>query len=328
MWIVRVCLSNEGDSRGGSDVEAGYGYDGAPIEMKLSQIYQPIQNDLDLAKKRLIADVKKLADRYVGGSGENGSKGRATKKISSTRLAIDAIAHLFGSSGKSLRPALLLLSAGASSPGGYRRKRATGAAAGMVELIHSASLIHDDVIDESHHRRSIVSVHSKFGVKVAILAGDILFSHGFEVLTNLEETPNEVKIELLGIFSGLTKQMCYGEIAEQQVIEGTESIDEYLEIVELKTARLFSVSCKVGSILADGSDRATEAAGRFGLNFGYAYQLADDRADNDSIYRGDSDLIDRTNSYMSGAREALYELEPSPYRNSLDELCSFVAPIS
>lgn len=298
------------------------------MPMKLSQIYEPIQDDLIVAKKRLIDDVKKLAGRYVDGPGRNGGKSLASTKVSPTRLAIDAIAHLFGSSGKSLRPALLLLSAGASNPSGYRRKRATEAAAGMVELIHSASLIHDDVIDESNHRRSIVSVHGKFGVKVAILAGDILFSHGFEVLTNLEETPDSIKIELLGIFSDLTKQMCYGEIAEQQVIEGTESVDDYLEIVELKTARLFSVSCKVGAILADGNGSATEAAEQFGLNFGYAYQLADDKADNDSVYRGKTDFTERSNAYMKSAREALCELEPSPFRNSLDELCSFVAPSS
>ena len=278
--------------------------------MKLTNVYEPISADLESVRSSLRTSVRALVEQYarhsVGG------------------LTLSAIEHLFEAKGKSLRPALLLLSAGATRPDGYERKEAIRRAAGIVELIHSASLIHDDVIDESVRRRKIPSVHSKYGVKVAILAGDILFSHGFDVLASLPDTPEAMKLDLLGSFANLTKQMCYGEIFEQQSAGGIDSIDRYVEIIELKTARLMSVSCLVGSVLAGGDSRERSACEEFGLNFGVAYQLVDDFKDRDSIYKGDMDYLGRAREYMDRATGALGEMKDSVFRKSLSALCEFV----
>jgi geranylgeranyl pyrophosphate synthase len=278
--------------------------------VKLTHVYAPIAADLESVRSRLREDVRALVAQYSGHSVGG--------------LTLSAIEHLFEAKGKSLRPALLLLSAGVTRPGGYERREAIQRAAGIVELIHSASLIHDDVIDESVHRRRIPSVHSKYGIKIAILAGDILFSHGFDVLSSLPETPEAMRLDLLGSFAGLTKQMCSGEIFEQQSAKGTDSIDRYIDIIELKTARLMSVSCLVGSVLAGGDKGERAACEDFGLNFGVAYQLVDDFKDRDSIFTGDMDYLARAREYMDRATCALSGMQQSVFRESLAALCEFV----
>ncbi len=309
---MRIRVPDENDNRGGSVVDTRFRSYGAigvdPV--RLSSIYSPIQGDLDAARKQLRVEVHSLVAKY--------------SESTAGGVALTAIEHLFGTNGKSLRPALLLLSAGATRPEGYGRRQAARLAAGIVELIHSASLIHDDVIDESIHRRKALSVHKKYGVKIAILAGDILFSHGFEVLAALPDTPDAMKLELLSHFADLTKQMCYGEIFEQQSSGGTDSFERYLDIIELKTARLMSVSCRVGSVLAGGDVEEAELCGRIGLNFGLAYQLVDDKTDKDSIYTGALDYVEAARDYMKKAEVALLRLPSSPYRRSLSALCEFI----
>ena len=243
--------------------------------MKLTSILSPIRRDLGAVESFVLSDLKALRDRHL-------HRGEIP-------LSFAPVRHLFSSRGKSLRPALLLLSSGAVSKSDSLQSDASHQAASVVELVHSASLIHDDVIDESNNRREIESVHQKYGVKTAILAGDILFSHSFTVLKRLPNVSDAVKLELFELFSELAKQMCFGELLEQKHESGTDSLNDYLRILDLKTARLMSVSALAGAKLAGGNETQVEAAGLFGFEFGMAYQLVDDFVDGDSIYRGNID---------------------------------------
>ena len=274
--------------------------------MKLAQIYEPIQKDLDLVRDEVRTIVRDLA----------------TASGARNKVFLPMVDHLFGSSGKSLRPALVLFSAGVTKPDGYKAIEAVIRVAAIAELVHSASLIHDDVIDESSHRRKSISVHGKYGVKMAVLAGDILLSHAFDMIASLPDTSSEVRLNLFQNFAELTKQMCYGEIFEQQFDSGSHEM--YVKIIELKTARLMSVCCRVGALIAGGDETAVNKFERFGLDFGYAYQLIDDYKDGDSGVSDDFNFLETAKIYSDDAINTLNLFSTSTYRNNLEALCGFI----
>ena len=200
-----ICLPDKNNyHRRGKLISVGFGRHGINV-MKLDNIYKPIADDLIGVREILNDSLAKMA-RNAG----------ATKQDEFIKRAIN---HLFMVSGKNLRPALVLFAARSIANISDELKPAIQQLAAVVELIHSASLIHDDVIDESDHRRKLISVHRKFGIKNAILIGDILYAHAFAILTDLCAVEDRVKLKLFDIFSELTKKMCYGEIFEQQVIK-------------------------------------------------------------------------------------------------------------
>lgn len=280
--------------------------------MKLNDIYQPILEDLAQSRKRL-HDSLAAVGRKAGIGGHD-------------RFINKAINHLFTAPGKGLRPALVLFSAKATSNFVENRMDAILQLAVVVELIHSASLIHDDIIDEAEHRRKLVTVHRKFGPKTAILVGDILYAHAFSLVEGLPSIEEREKLRLYAIFSDLTMKMCYGEIFEQQVIEKSKDIglDDYLRILEWKTARLMSVCCMVGSVAAAGSEEQIKSFEQFGLDFGFAYQLADDLLDQDSICTDDINLGALTKKFTDKSQNDLSNLLDSKYRRGLISLSEFV----
>ncbi len=187
--------------------------------------------------------------------------------------------------GKRLRPALLLFAAGAAGHGEHGRTRTNtdghGQAmadavllAAAVEMVHTASLIHDDVIDESSERRKGAALHKVIGTRAAIILADYLFVQGLALLESVKRTslvPEVVREVLV---------MCEGQWLEMKVAAGATCTErQYHEVIEKKTAALFAFCCRAGGRLR-GADAAELAAlDEFGRNFGFVFQLLDDAED-------------------------------------------------
>ena len=258
--------------------------------MKLEEIYHPISAELDRVENLLNSEMNRAVERGRGGAND-----KLTKR---------AISYLLSKPGKHLRPALVLFSSKALH--GESNDSLIELAA-AVELIHSASLVHDDIIDEAEKRRSLLSVHRKYGVKIAILVGDVLFAQAFSIVANLPGVPDAMKVRLFSILADLTKRMCYGEIFEQNVLKSVQKVskEDYLRILEFKTALLMSVACRCGAILANAEEDKEERLAAFGLSFGFAYQLTDDHKDGDSIYGGKNDLINMARDHIEDIKIGL-----------------------
>ena len=174
--------------------------------------------------------------------------------------------------------------------------------------------------------RLVVSMNKKFGVKIAILIGDILYSQTFGLLSGLPGVTPEEKITLFRLFADLTEKMCSGEIHEQQVVEGADGLDEsgYLKILENKTALLMGMSARCGAMLAGADEKSVRLMDEFGTLFGLAYQLNDDFQDQDSLIGGDIDLLARAEGFVNLAKDRLSSLGSSVYREKLGHLCDYV----
>ena len=195
-------------------------------------------------------------------------------------LMVEVSDHLLEASGKRLRPALVLL---CGSFAGEHSERLTRVAT-AVELIHMATLVHDDIIDDAALRRGVASARDRFGDPVAVLAGDFLFAKAFQLFASVNDprVVNEAA-EVVGV-------MCSGEI-QQQLDQGrVASESEYFARIEAKTARFIEASCRLGAMAA-GLDRSAEdLLARFGHDMGMAFQVIDDVLDwsEDSMQLGKS----------------------------------------
>ena len=180
--------------------------------------------------------------------------------------------YLRKSGGKRVRPSLLLLSTLAS--GGDGRAESVIRMATVMEMIHTATLVHDDIIDNADTRRNKPSVNARFGNQASVLMGDWLYMTAFEV------SLRERSLEILDILTELTRKMTEGELIQLTVI-GRSDIDRdtYFDILRRKTAFLFSACCEIGAILSGANDNTRRNLREFGLNLGTAFQLADDVLD-------------------------------------------------
>lgn len=279
--------------------------------MTLETIYRPIEAELESVHDLLEKEMEQAIE-----PGRGGAYDRFTKK---------AIGYLLGRPGKHLRPALVLFSAKAM------KAEITPVfiqMAAVVELIHSASLVHDDIIDEAEKRRMLASVHRKYGVKIAILVGDVLFTLAFSIVAELPGVDAATKVRLFNILTDLTKRMCYGEIFEQRVVEEKEDIDreDYVRVLEFKTALLMSTASRCGAILAGADEKQEEALAAFGLNFGYAYQLIDDFKDKDSIFTGSLDLVTMAEEYVRDTKSNLGMFCKDDVVESMLNLAEYILP--
>jgi octaprenyl-diphosphate synthase len=180
--------------------------------------------------------------------------------------------YLRASGGKRVRPSLLLLSNYAV--GGVASNENVIRLATVMEMLHTATLVHDDIIDNADTRRNRPSVNARFGNQTAVLMGDWLYMSAFE--TSLEER----SLEVLDILTTLTRKMTEGELIQLTTL-GKVGITEteYFDILQRKTAFLFSACCEIGGILGQ-TDKESQAALRdYGMNLGIAFQLADDWLD-------------------------------------------------
>ena len=284
--------------------------------MKLDDVFEPIQGDLNRVQALLQSEIERAVER-----GRLGANDTFTKK---------AIAYLLQKPGKHLRPALALFAshsaAGGLAVGNGQLPEAAIQLAAAVELIHSASLVHDDIIDEAQKRRSILSVHRKYGIKIAILVGDVMFTQAFSMVAALPEVDDSTKIRLYTALSDMTKRMCYGEIFEQNALQSNVEIsrDDYLRVIEYKTALLMSAASRCGATVMLGSENEIESLADYGLHFGYAYQLVDDFNDKDGIFRQRDNLRIMAGNYIAETQEDLSAFSDSTYKSGMLDLAQFV----
>ncbi len=186
--------------------------------------------------------------------------------------------YIIGAGGKRLRPMLLLLAARAL---GHRGADAHQLAA-VIEFIHTATLLHDDVVDESDQRRGRRTANAVWGNAASVLVGDFLYSRSFQLMVELD------RVEVMRILADTTNAIAEGEVLQLLHVRNPDTDEAaYLRVVERKTAVLFAAATRLGALLA-GADAATQQRLHdYGLHLGYAFQIADDMLD----YAADADAL-------------------------------------
>lgn len=221
--------------------------DKTPVELALNGLYRSIQPELDLVED-VLRDVSRDTNPLIA----------------------EINAYLFQVAGKRIRPALLLLC------GRLFGRPAEDAPfwSAMVEVIHTASLIHDDIVDNSERRRGRETVHAKWGPNITVLLGDFLFIKS--IVLSLKKR----NYRLIDILSDVTAEMIEGELIESSW-SGNPEIPEavYLDILEKKTASLFAGACRIGGILGGAAPAEEALLERFGRKLGLCFQIVDDWLD-------------------------------------------------
>jgi octaprenyl-diphosphate synthase len=213
--------------------------------------------------KNLISDDMKQVDVVI--------RDRLKSDVVLIRQVAD---YIISSGGKRLRPALVILSAGAC---GYTGRHHHELAA-VVEFIHTATLLHDDVVDDSHMRRGRATANSMFGNAAAVLVGDFLYSRAFQMMVDVKN------MQIMEVLADATNTIAEGEVMQLLHVHNAD-VDEqdYLRVIRSKTAKLFEASGRIGAILAGVPPDRETALADYGMHLGTAFQLVDDILD----YSGD-----------------------------------------
>ncbi len=178
--------------------------------------------------------------------------------------------HLIAAGGKRLRPVLTLASARLCGYDGARHRKL----AACVEFIHTATLLHDDVVDDSDLRRGEPAANTMFGNKPTVLVGDFLFSRAFQLMTE------DGSLDVLRILSNASAIIAEGEVLQLTTSNDVRTSEQaYLEVIRAKTAELFAAACRIGAVVANRPTAEEEALRTFGLNLGLAFQIIDDVLD-------------------------------------------------
>jgi octaprenyl-diphosphate synthase len=181
--------------------------------------------------------------------------------------------HLIAGGGKRMRPLLTLAGAALCEYQGARHHKLAAA----VEFIHTATLLHDDVVDGSDLRRGKAAANIIFGNPATVLVGDFLFSRAFELMVE------DGSLKVLKILSHASAVIAEGEVDQLTAARHVETTEErYLSIINAKTAALFAAACKIGAVVAEKGEAAERALDEYGRNLGIAFQLVDDAIDYDS----------------------------------------------
>jgi len=197
------------------------------------------------------------------------------RRLSSDVVLINQISHyIIEAGGKRLRPALVTLSG--NMVGADNAK--TRDMAAVIEFIHTATLLHDDVVDESDLRRGRETANATFGNAASVLVGDFLYSRAFQMMVEVGS------MRVMGVMAEATNVISEGEVLQLMNVRDPDTTEEaYLKVVRFKTAKLFEAACRVGAILGGSSERDESALAAYGAHLGTAFQLIDDVLD----YSGD-----------------------------------------
>lgn len=216
---------------------------------------------------------------------------QSVDQLISTRLASDVVlinqlaGYIIGSGGKRLRPQLVLLAAGACGLDPESQVNAIQPAvtvAAIIEFIHTATLLHDDVVDASELRRGRDTANAVWGNEAAVLVGDFLYSRAFEMMVDVQS------LKVMSILASTTNRIAEGEVMQlMNVREPDLSEQQYIEVIEAKTARLFQAATELGAQLAGKDAPVCDALASFGMHLGTAFQIADDVLD----YRSNSETM-------------------------------------
>ncbi len=192
---------------------------------------------------------------------------------------VNQIAHyIINSGGKRMRPMLALLAAGVLGP----IKSQHHHIAAIVEFIHTATLLHDDVVDESSKRRGQNTANALFGNAASILVGDFVYSRAFQMMVNIQN------MRVMEVLSNTTNTIAEGEVLQLMNIRNAKVSDEaYMQVIDYKTAKLFEAATQLGAIISNATPAEESALKQYGKHIGVAFQLIDDLLDLD----GDPDAI-------------------------------------
>jgi len=195
-------------------------------------------------------------------------------RLSSDVALVNSVSHyIIGSGGKRLRPLLVLLSARAC---GYRGDKHVIAAA-IIEFIHTATLLHDDVVDASDLRRGQDTANSVFGNEASVLVGDFLYSRAFQLMVQVGQ------MRIMDVLAEATNTIAEGEVLQLMNCGDPETSEQrYMDVIYRKTAKLFEAGVQIGAILADQTRAVEEALCEYGREVGLAFQLVDDALDYDA----------------------------------------------
>ena len=189
--------------------------------------------------------------------------------------------HIIHSGGKRLRPLLVLLAAKACNYQGEQHI----AASAIIEFIHTATLLHDDVVDESELRRGEPTANNLFGNAASVLVGDFLYSRSFQMMVTLESLP------ILERLAHATNRIAEGEVLQLLNVQNAETTEEeYYAVIDRKTATLFSAGTEIAAILANADDKTRMALSDYGTHLGFAFQLVDDLLD----YKADANELGKS----------------------------------
>jgi octaprenyl-diphosphate synthase len=178
--------------------------------------------------------------------------------------------YIVGAGGKRIRPRLVLLFAGALGVEGPQKHEL----AAIVEFIHTATLLHDDVVDESSLRRGRKTANALFGNAASVLVGDFLYSRAFQMMVGLQ------RLRVLDVLADATNVIAEGEVLQLMNMHDPDlSVDDYLRVIRYKTAKLFEASSRLGAVLAQAAPAVEEACATYGRALGTAFQLVDDLLD-------------------------------------------------
>jgi octaprenyl-diphosphate synthase len=178
--------------------------------------------------------------------------------------------YIIGAGGKRLRPMLLLLAAGSLGHGGPDAHQL----AAVIEFIHTATLLHDDVVDESDLRRGRRTANAVWGNAASVLVGDFLYSRSFQLMVELD------RVEVMRILADTTNLIAEGEVLQLLHVRNPDTDEAaYLRVIERKTAVLFAAATRLGALLAGADATLQQQLHDYGLNLGYAFQIADDVLD-------------------------------------------------
>jgi len=198
------------------------------------------------------------------------------RRLKSEVALVDQIGnYIVGAGGKRIRPRLVLLfSAALGYTGPHRHELAA-----IIEFIHTATLLHDDVVDESALRRGRPTANALFGNAASVLVGDFLYSRAFQMMVEVD------RMRVLAVLSDATNVIAEGEVLQLMNMHDADlAIDDYLRVIRYKTAKLFEASARLGAVIADAPRQVEDACADFGRALGTAFQLVDDLLD----YEGDT----------------------------------------
>jgi octaprenyl-diphosphate synthase len=193
------------------------------------------------------------------------------RRLASKVALVNQISHyIVSAGGKRVRPMLLLLIAQALGSKGTERHEL----AAVVEFIHTATLLHDDVVDESNLRRGRQTANAMFGNAASVLVGDFLYSRAFQMMVSTN------RLRVMDVLAEATNVIAEGEVLQLMNMHDPDiSVDDYLRVIEYKTAKLFEASARLGALITDAPPEVEEACAAYGRALGTAFQLIDDLLD-------------------------------------------------
>ena len=191
--------------------------------------------------------------------------------------------YIIASGGKRLRPQLVLLASKAAEPmGSVPAAHHPVTVAAIIEFIHTATLLHDDVVDASDLRRGADTANAIWGNEAAVLVGDFLYSRSFEMMIDVQS------MDVMSILASTTNRIAEGEVMQLLNVREPDLTEErYIDVIEAKTARLFQAATELGGVLTGVDDGIRKALAQYGMHLGTAFQIADDVLD----YQSDSKTI-------------------------------------